>query len=47
VLVTVGERRVEVIRRTDSYALRVRDPQAITRTAFDGVPTFAVDSRWV
>jgi uncharacterized protein (DUF1684 family) len=47
VLVTVGERRVEVIRRTDSYALRVRDPQAITRTAFDGVPTFPVDSRWV
>jgi uncharacterized protein (DUF1684 family) len=31
VLVTVGERRVEVIRRTDSYALRVRDPEAPTR----------------
>ena len=47
VLVTVGEQRVEVIRRTDSYALRVRDPRAITRTAFDGVPTYPVQSRWV
>ncbi|MGH8967246.1 MAG: DUF1684 domain-containing protein, partial [Actinomycetes bacterium] len=33
-LVEVGDRRVEVIRRTDEYVLRVRDPQAITRTAF-------------
>ena len=35
-------RRVEVIRRTDSYALRVRDPEAITRTAFTGAPAFPV-----
>jgi uncharacterized protein (DUF1684 family) len=47
VLVEIGERKVEVIRRTDSYALRVRDPQAITRTAFTGVPAFPVDERWV
>jgi uncharacterized protein (DUF1684 family) len=47
VLVEVGERRVEVIRRTDSYALRVRDPQAPTRTTFTGVPTFPVDASWV
>lgn len=47
VLVEVGERRVEVIRRTDSYALRVRDPEAITRTAFAGAPAFPVDERWV
>jgi uncharacterized protein len=47
VLVEVGERRVEVIRRTDSYAIRVRDPQAPTRLAFDGVPAFDVDERWV
>ena len=46
-LVEVGERKVEVIRRTDSYALRVRDPQAITRTAFTGAPAFDVDERWV
>lgn len=47
VLVATGERRIEVIRRTDSYALRVRDPRAMTRTAFTGVPHFAVDGRWV
>jgi uncharacterized protein len=47
VLVEIGERRVEVIRRTDSYALRVRDPEAITRTAFTGAPAFPVDERWV
>ncbi len=47
VLVTVGERKIEVIRRTDTYALRVRDPQAITRTAFAGVPAFPADERWV
>jgi uncharacterized protein len=38
---------VEVVRRTDTHALRVRDPQAVTRTAFTGVPTFPVDARWV
>ncbi|GAY08001.1 DUF1684 domain-containing protein [Pseudonocardia sp. N23] len=47
VLVAVRERRVEVIRRTDSYALRVRDPRAVTRTAFAGVPAFPVEQRWV
>ncbi|GAA1849824.1 DUF1684 domain-containing protein [Pseudonocardia ailaonensis] len=46
-LVTVGDRRVEVARRTDSYALRVRDPQAPTRAAFTGVPAFPVEERWV
>lgn len=47
VLVSVGGRRVEVIRRTDSYALRVRDPEAITLTAFSGVPTYPVRPEWV
>ncbi|NMO89375.1 DUF1684 domain-containing protein [Actinomycetospora sp. TBRC 11914] len=47
VLVAVGERVVELARRTDSYALRVRDPRATTRAAFDGVPHFPVDPRWV
>ncbi|MFP5072022.1 DUF1684 domain-containing protein [Pseudonocardia nantongensis] len=43
VMVTVGERVVEIARRTDAYALRIRDPRAITRTAFDGVPVFDFD----
>jgi uncharacterized protein len=47
VLVEIGERRVEVVRRTDAYALRVRDPEAVTRTAFTGAPAYDVDQRWV
>lgn len=46
-LVIAGERKIEVVRRTDTYALRVRDPQAPTRTGFTGVPAFPVDERWV
>ncbi|MCF7553406.1 DUF1684 domain-containing protein [Pseudonocardia sp. WMMC193] len=46
-LVQVGDRTVEIARRTNAYALRVRDPQAPTRTAFTGVPTFPVEDRWI
>lgn len=46
-LVETGDRVVEVVRRTDTHALRIRDPQAVTRTAFTGVPTFPVDEHWV
>ncbi|MEJ2864686.1 DUF1684 domain-containing protein [Actinomycetospora flava] len=47
VLVAVGERRVEVIRREEHVALRVRDPQGPTLAAFTGVPAFPVDAAWV
>jgi uncharacterized protein (DUF1684 family) len=48
VLVDIGgERNVEVVRRTDAYALRVQDPRAATRAAFTGVPAFPVSERWV
>lgn len=47
VLVAVGERRVEVIRREEHFALRVRDPQAPTRQRFSGVPAFPVDASWI
>jgi uncharacterized protein (DUF1684 family) len=46
-LVEMGAAVIEVVRRTDTHAIRVRDPEAITRTAFSGVPTFPVDERWV
>ncbi|MBW0114980.1 DUF1684 domain-containing protein [Pseudonocardia abyssalis] len=46
-LVEVGEKVIEIARRTDEHALRVRDPQASTRIGFTGVPTFDVDERWV
>jgi uncharacterized protein (DUF1684 family) len=38
---------VEVVLRTGRYGIRPRDPQAATRTGFDGVPTFAYDPDWV
>lgn len=47
VLVAVGERRVEVIRREEHLALRVRDPQAPTRQRVAGVPAFPVDAEWI
>lgn len=47
VLVAVGERRVEVIRREEHVGLRVRDPQAPTRQRFAGVPAFPVDGAWI
>ncbi|MEV0890489.1 DUF1684 domain-containing protein [Promicromonospora sp. MEB111] len=38
---------VEVIVRTGRYGVRLRDPQAATRTAFAGVPAFDYDPAWV
>ena len=46
-LVEIGDRIVEIARRTDSHVLRIRDPHAVTRTSFTGVPAFEVDERWV
>ncbi len=46
-LIEHGDVLVEVVRRTEAHALRVRDPRAATRTAFTGVPAFPVDERWV
>ena len=47
VLVAVGERRVEVIRREEHVGLRVRDPEAPTRQRFSGVPAFPADASWI
>ena len=44
-LVEHGDLVVEVVRRTDTHALRLRDPAAATRTAFTGVPAFPVDDQ--
>ncbi|KZM35546.1 DUF1684 domain-containing protein [Oerskovia enterophila] len=38
---------VELVRRTGRYGLRVRDPRARARVAFEGVPTFSYDPAWV
>lgn len=41
-----GDRVVEVIRRGDAFAVRVRDPEATTLAAFTAVPTYAPDPGW-
>ncbi|PUB25295.1 hypothetical protein C8K30_10739 [Promicromonospora sp. AC04] len=38
---------VEVVVRTGRYGVRLRDPQAATRTEFTGVPAFDYDPSWV
>ncbi|MEU6151574.1 DUF1684 domain-containing protein [Actinosynnema sp. NPDC047251] len=39
--------KVEVLRRTGRYGLRVRDPRSPDLAAFTGVPAFEVRPRWV
>jgi uncharacterized protein (DUF1684 family) len=42
-----GDRLAELVRRGGRYAVRQRDPQAATRRAFDGIPTYPLDPDWV
>jgi uncharacterized protein (DUF1684 family) len=46
VLVDIGERRVEVIRRTGAAALRVHDPKSPHLRTYQGIPTYAPSERW-
>jgi uncharacterized protein (DUF1684 family) len=43
----LGDAVVELVLRGGRYAVRVRDPKAVTRTAFTGVPAFPLDPAWV
>jgi uncharacterized protein (DUF1684 family) len=45
-LVQAGERRIEVIRRTGSAALRVHDPKSPHLKAYSGIPAYAPSERW-
>ncbi len=45
-IVDDGDRRIEVIRRTGSAALRVHDPKSPHFQAYDGIPTYAPSQRW-
>jgi uncharacterized protein (DUF1684 family) len=45
-LVGDGERRIEVIRRTGSVALRVHDPKSPHLDTFTGIPAYAPDEKW-
>lgn len=45
-LVVDGDRRIEVIRRTGSVALRVHDPKSPHLQTFTGIPAYAPDEKW-
>ena len=45
-LVDAGDRRIEVIRRTGSVALRVHDPKSPHLKAYHGIPAYAPRERW-
>jgi uncharacterized protein len=45
-LVEDGDRRIEVIRRTGSVALRVHDPKSPHLKAFHGIPTYPPSEQW-
>jgi uncharacterized protein (DUF1684 family) len=44
--VAAGDRRIEVIRRTGSVALRVHDPKSPYLEQYTGIPAYAPDERW-
>lgn len=46
-LVDDGDRRIEVIRRTGSVALRVHDPRSPHLQAYRGIPTYPPSQSWV
>lgn len=46
VLVEDGDRRIEVIRRTGSVALRVHDPKSKYLADYQGIPAYPADERW-
>ena len=44
--VEAGDRRIEVIRRTGTVALRVHDPKSPHLEQYDGIPAYAPDEQW-
>jgi uncharacterized protein len=45
-LVADGDRRIEVIRRTGSVALRVHDPKSPHLQAYKGIPAYPAGEHW-
>ncbi len=45
-LIEAGDRRIEVIRRTGSVALRVHDPKSPHLQAYNGIPAYAPSEQW-
>jgi hypothetical protein len=46
-LVEAGDRRIEVIRRTGSVALRVHDPKSPHLKTYNGIPSYPPSARWL
>jgi len=46
-LVADGDRRIEVIRRTGSVALRVHDPRSPHLEEYDGIPAYPPTQSWL
>jgi uncharacterized protein (DUF1684 family) len=46
-IVADGDRRIEVIRRTGSVALRVHDPKSPHLQAYRGIPAYPPSEKWV
>jgi uncharacterized protein len=44
--VAAGDRRIEVIRRTGTVALRVHDPKSPHLEQYNGIPTYEPSERW-
>jgi uncharacterized protein (DUF1684 family) len=42
-----GDKKIEIALREGRHAVRVRDPEAPTRTGFTGVPAFDPEPAWV
>jgi uncharacterized protein (DUF1684 family) len=45
-LVEAGDRRIEVIRRTGSAALRIHDPKSPHLQAYSGIPAYPPSEQW-
>src|SRR5277367_1452239 len=45
-LLEAGERRIEVMHRTGSAALRVHDPKSPHLQAYNGIPTYPPSEKW-
>jgi uncharacterized protein (DUF1684 family) len=41
-----GQRRFEIVRRSDRLVMRVRDPDAPARAAFTGIPVYPIDAAY-
>lgn len=44
--IQIGTLRLELIRRGNDLALRVRDPDSPTLKSFPGIPCYEIDPRW-